>query len=193
MSAAPSPVFEALIVPHRSLSRRGGAILIGALSAISAGMVVRLWLWGAWPAAVFSLIDVPLLLVLLTINWRHARASELIMLTDYQFIVIRTDPAGRRQQTTLPTAWLRVDLQAADAVPHIVLSRQGKTWEVGSFLHALDKASLFDALREALERVRSPRFDNPQLLDGQAPDTSAGPIDLMRSNTRLRIDGSVIL
>ncbi|HBK09188.1 MAG TPA: hypothetical protein DDZ81_25575 [Acetobacteraceae bacterium] len=166
MSARPAPIFEALIVPHRSLTRGGGAIVVGILAAISAGVVLRLWLWGAWPAAIFSLLDVPLLLVLLMINWRRARASELIMMTDHQLIVISTDPAGRRQQMCLPTAWLRVDLQAAEAVPHIVLTSQGKTWEVGAFLHDLDKRSLFDALRDALERARNPRFDNPQLREG---------------------------
>ncbi len=165
MSAAPSPVFEALIVPHRSLTRRGGAVIIGALAAVSAGMVVRLWLWGAWPAAMFSLVDVPLLLLLLTINWRRARASELIILADHRLVVIKTDPSGRRTQIALPTAWLRVDLESADAIPHIVLTSRGKAFEIGSFLHDLDKRSLFDALRDALERVRSPRFDNPQLRE----------------------------
>ena len=165
MSTAPSPVFEALIVPHRSLSRRGGAVLISALAIISAGMMLRLWLWGAWPAAIFSLVDVPLLLVLLAINQRRARASELIMLADHQLIVIKTDPSGRRQQISLSTAWLRVDLESPDAVPHVVLTSRGKAFEVGSFLHDLDKRSLFDGLRDALERARNPRFDNPQLQE----------------------------
>ncbi len=165
MSAASSPVFEALIVPHRSLSPRGGAILIGAFAVVSAGMVVRLYLWGAWPAAIFSFLDVPLLLVMLMINWRRARASELIMLADHQLVVTKTDSAGRRQQTTLPTAWLRVDLQSADAIPHVVLTSRGKAFEVGSFLHDLDKRLLFDTLHDALERAQSPRFDNPQLRE----------------------------
>lgn len=165
MSAVPSPVFEALIVPHRSLSRRGGAVLIGALATISAGMMVRLWLWGAWPAAIFSLLDVPLLLILLAINQHRARASELIMLVDHQLVVIRTDSLGRRDQIALSTAWLRVDLESADAIPHVMLTSRGKAFEVGSFLHDLDKRSLFDALRDALERMQSPRFDNPQLRE----------------------------
>ena len=165
MSAVPSPVFEALIVPHRSLSRRGGAVLIGALATISAGMMVRLWLWGAWPAAIFSLLDVPLLLILLAINQHRARASELIMLADHQLVVIRTDSLGRRDQIALSTAWLRVVLESPDAIPRVVFTSRGRAFEVGSFLHDLDKRSLFDALRNALERARNPRFDNPRLRE----------------------------
>lgn len=165
MSTIPAPLFEALIVPHRSLTRRGAAVVVGILAVISAGIVLRLWFWGAWPAAIFSLIEVPLLLGLLMINWRRARASELIMLTDGQLFVTKTDSGGHLQQLSLPTAWLRVDLQAPDAVPRVVLTSQGKTWEVGAFLPEPDKRSLYDSLRDALERARNPRFDNPQLRD----------------------------
>lgn len=166
MSTSRAPVFEALIVPYRSLSRTGGAAFVGVVAVISGGLMLRLWLLGAWPAAILSLIEVPLLALLLLVNWRRARASELIMLTDEKFIVIRTDPAGRRQEATLPSAWLRVDLQAADMVPHVILSSRGRALEIGAFLHEPEKRSLFEALRNALDRLQNPRFDNPQLRDG---------------------------
>lgn len=166
MSAIPAPIFEALIVPHRSLTRKGATIVVGIVAIVSSGIGLRLWLWGAWPAVIFSLIDAPLLLLLLMLNWHRGRASELIMLTEDRFTVIRTDARGSRRQMSLPTAWLRVDMQSADAIPRIVVARQGKTWEVGAFLHDADKRSLFGALRDALDRAHNPRFDNPQLRDG---------------------------
>src|SRR5271168_4100621 len=98
MSAAQSPVFEALIVPHRSLTPRGVALLIGAFLVLSGAIAFRFWLLRAWPVVAFSAFEVPLLVLLLTINRRRARASELIMLDANQLIVIRTDAAGRRRQ-----------------------------------------------------------------------------------------------
>src|ERR1700759_4041672 len=88
-----APVFEALIVPYRSLTRKGVTVLAAALSVLSVAMAVRFWLLGAWPVAGFSLIDLPLAAVLLAINVRRARASELIMLDGGALTVIRTDPA----------------------------------------------------------------------------------------------------
>jgi uncharacterized membrane protein len=165
MSPAQAPVFEALIVPHRSLTRKGVLVVGAALLVLSALVAIRFWLLGAWPVVAFSLVEVPLIVLLLALNLRHARARELIMLDGEALTVIRTDPAGRRQQVSLPSAWLRVDLDAGRGVPHVMLSSHGRGCEVGGFLHEAEKLSLFEALSDALHRIRNPRFDNPQLRD----------------------------
>jgi uncharacterized membrane protein len=160
-----APVFEALIVPHRSLTRKGVMGVVAVLLVLNAVIALRFWLLGAWPVVVFSSLEVPLAVVLLAINMRRARASELIMLDQRQLTVIRTDPAGLRKQVSLPSAWLRVDLDAGRGIPRLVVSSRGRDCEVGAFLHEPDKLSLFDALSDAVHRVRNPRFDNAQLRD----------------------------
>ena len=163
MSSAHAPVFEALIVPHRSLTRKGICIVVGLLSALTAAVALRFWLLGAWPVVLFSLVEIPFVILLLAINLRRARASELIMLDSHELNVTRTDPRGRRKQVSLPAAWLRVDLEPGKGIPRVMLSSHGHGCEVGAFLHEPDKVSLFEALRDALYRVRNPRFENPQL------------------------------
>jgi uncharacterized membrane protein len=165
MSLSEAPVFEALIAPHRSLPIRGVFIVVGVLTVLTVLIALRFWLWGAWPVLAFSLVEIPLLVALLAINYHQARASELIMLDTTRLTVIRTDPAGRRRQDSLQTAWLRVDLNATDGVPRILLSSHGRHCEVGAFLHEPDKVSLCDALKAALYRVKNPRFDNAQLRE----------------------------
>ncbi|WP_256367314.1 DUF2244 domain-containing protein [Acidisphaera sp. S103] len=160
-----APVFEALIVPHRSLTRKGVMTVIAVLTVFSAAVALRFLLLGAWPVAAFSLLEIPLVCGLLAVNVRRARASELIMLTAQEITVIQTDPAGRRKQMSLPSAWLRVQLDAGRGIPRVVLSSHGRDCEVGAFLHEPDRLSLFDALRDAVHGVRNPRFDNPQLRD----------------------------
>jgi uncharacterized membrane protein len=166
MSSGQAAIFEALIVPHRSLTRKGVLIVFAILLVSNAAVALRFWLLGAWPVVVFSLLEVPLAVLLLAINIRRARASELIMLNDRELTVIRTDAAGRRKQISLPSAWLRVDLEAKRDSSHVVLSSHGRACEVGAFLHEPAKLSLFDALSDAVYRVRNPSFDNPQLRDG---------------------------
>jgi uncharacterized membrane protein len=160
-----APVFEALIVPHRSLTRKGVLVVVGTMLVLSTAVAARFLLLGAWPVAAFSLIDVPLVVLLLAINLRRARASELIMLSAEALTVVRTDPSGRRQRVSLPSAWLRVDLEAGRGAPRVVVSSRGRGCEVGGFLHEPEKRSLFEALSDALHRARNPRFDNPQLRD----------------------------
>ena len=176
MSSAEAPVFEALIVPHRSLSRRGTKFLVGGLAAATALVGIRFWLWGAWPVLAFTVVEVPLLVVMLALNLRRARASELIMLDSSELTVIRTDPSGRRKRDSLPAAWLRVDLEATKGIPRVMLSSHGRGCEVGAFLHEPERISLFESLNAALYRAKHPSFENPQLqVDASATEGDAVP------------------
>lgn len=164
--SADALIFEALIVPYRSLSRKGLAVVVGILSAATAAVALRFWLLGAWPVMAFSLVEAPLILLLLTINSRRARARELIMLDAYELTVIRTDAGGRQERVSLPSAWLRVDLDTGRGMPRLLMSSRGRRYEIGAFLHEPEKRSLFEALRVALRRAQHPQFDNPQLREG---------------------------
>jgi uncharacterized membrane protein len=163
MSPAQAPVFEAFLVPYRSLTRRGAITVVALLIVLSSTAALRFWLLGAWPVTVFCLLESPLFVLLLLVNLHRARASELVMLNAREITVIQTDPAGRQQRISLPSAWLRIELEAANGASRVVLSSHGRGCEVGAFLHEPDRMSLFEALRDALHGVRNPRFDNPQL------------------------------
>ena len=165
MSSAPAPVFEAFIVPHRSLTRKGVLAVVGGLVLLTAAVAFRFWLLGAWPVVAFSVVEAPLVVLLLIINLRQARASELVMLSAQTLTVVRTDPTGRRQQASLPSAWLRIDLDPGPGTARVMASSHGRSWEVGAFLHESERLSLFAALSDALYGLRNPRYDNPQLRE----------------------------
>jgi uncharacterized membrane protein len=140
-------------------------IVVSAVVVMTSAVALRFWLLGAWPVLMFAFVEIPLVVVLLTLNMRQARANELIMLDATQVTVVRTDPAGRRRQEILPAAWLRVVLNATNGTSSVVLTSQGRICEVGAFLHEQDKTSLFKSLETAIHRVNNPRFDNPQLRE----------------------------
>lgn len=159
-------LFEAVIVPHRSLSPRGLRILIGVICGLSGLTVLRFWLIGAWPVAGFSLIEIGLAVFLLRLNARRARASELVLLTEAGLRVVRTDMHGRREELRLPGFWLNVVLRERPGrVPALLLGAGGKELEIGASLGEQAKGDLANALRDALDRWRNPRFDNPQLRE----------------------------
>jgi uncharacterized membrane protein len=163
------PVFEALIAPHRSLTNRGSLILMAVLAVASAAIALRFWFLGAWPVMAFSLVEVSLAVLLLTLNRRYARAREFIKLDAAEITVVQTDHHGRRRSFSLPCAWLQVRLETIGSQGSRVLLRShGRGQEIGAFLHEPEKLSLFEALRDALQAVRQPRFDNAQLQESQA-------------------------
>jgi uncharacterized membrane protein len=161
-----APVFQAMIVPHRSLSRRGLVFVMLALAlvcCINVTVSVRIH---AWPVGGFAGIELFVAGFLLRRNARDARASEFVMLSDAGLRIVRTDVRGRRQERLLAPGWLNVDLQDRPGrVPALLLCTHGRSEEIARALGEDEKRDLAAALAEALHRWRNPRFDNPQLRD----------------------------
>jgi uncharacterized membrane protein len=159
-------IFEAVIVPHRSLSRRGLRILLGVIvvaCSINAAVFVTI---GAWPVGGFTGVELLLAAVLLRLNATSARASEIVLLTSDALRVIRTDPKGGRVEHVFAPAWLTVTLEDRPGrVPGLWLGQRARHVEIGGSLGEAEKRDLARSLGEALYRWRNPRFDNPQLAD----------------------------
>jgi uncharacterized membrane protein len=159
-------LFEALIVPHRSLTKRGMWWVTGSLAGLALLIGVRFWMLGAWPVLPFGAIEVGLVLLMLLVNARQARGSELILLTEAELRIVRTEPSGKRRAKVLPAGWLSVSLQERDGrVPKLMLTRYGISEEIARALGEVEKRDLAASLKRALHRARNPVFDNPQLRD----------------------------
>jgi uncharacterized membrane protein len=159
-------LFEALIVPHRSLTKRGMWWVIGSLAGLALLIGARFWMLGAWPVLPFGALEVGLVVVMLRVNTRQARGSELILLTETELRIVRTEPSGQRREKTLPATWLSVSLEERNGrVPRLLLSRYGISEEIGRALGEAEKRDLATSLIRALHRARNPVFDNPQLRE----------------------------
>lgn len=168
-------LFEALIVPHRSLSAAGRRWLMLALVGLCGLVALRFWLLGAWPIIPFCGLEAAGVLFLMYLNGRRARASELVMLSADRLRVVRTTPSGKRSEVTLSSAWLNVTLEeAAGRVPRLLLGLRTRQVEVGAALGEAEKRELAAALEVALYQARNPRFDHQHLaVDRLMPP--AGP------------------
>jgi uncharacterized membrane protein len=156
--------FEAVIVPHRSLSARGMRRLLAVLCLLSGGTAAGFMWLGAWPVGGFAGLELVLAAFLFRLNARAVRESELVMLSDSGVRIVRTDQAGRRRESVLPAAWLSIRLlERAGQVPALTLVSRDISIEIGRALGESEKRDLAQALEAALERWRNPRFDNPQL------------------------------
>ena len=164
MNAEPC-FFEAVIVPHRSLSPRGLKILIGAICLLSVCSTLVFWFLGAWPIAGFNGVEITAALLLLRYNARAVRANEVILLSASSLKVIRTAQDGSRSEQAVSPAWINVHLQDRPGrVPGLFLAAHGTRLEVGASLGEPEKLDLAAALKDALHQWRNPRFENPQLL-----------------------------
>jgi len=164
MESGGALLFEAVIVPHRSLTPRGLRILLAVITAAVALTALRFWLIGAWPVVAFSVIEVGLILWLIRLNVLQARGSELVLLSEHNVRIVRTDPKGNRQERVLPSAWMNVILEESPGrIPRLLLHVRHHREEIGKVLGEVAKRELAQSLRGALHNARNPRFDNAQL------------------------------
>ncbi len=162
--------FEAVIVPHRSLSPRGLRLLAGALGLLSAGVATGLWIAGAWPVIGFTGLEAALAIWLLRRHALGAQSSEILLLSDGMLRIVHVDPRGGRAEQLVETGWLRADLEERPGrTPALFVRSRGTKVEVAQALGEDEKRALASALQEALNRQRAPVFDNPQLRSFTPP------------------------
>lgn len=158
------PLFEAVIVPHRSLSARGLWWLVATICGLSAATSTLFWWLGAWPVMGFSGVEVLAAILLIRHHAQGVRAREQVWLRPDALQLRRTDQRGRSQDWRLSPAWLRVVVQErGEGAPGLYLAARGRRMEIAARLSEAEKRDLAEALRAALHRLHHPRFDNPQL------------------------------
>jgi len=160
----PPIVFEAEIVPHRSLSPRGIYIVLGFVFTVSLSVTTMFWWLGAWPIAGFNGGEILLAAALLHQHARSRREREVLRLSEGGLCIERFDIDGGRSEVFLPAAWLNAHLEEKPGrVPSLFLTTGGRREEIARVLGEPQERDLAEALRAALYRLRHPIFDNPQL------------------------------
>lgn len=145
-------LWQAELVPHRPLSRRGQTIIVGLASGVSLAIGLVFYLAGAWPVVGFLGLDV----VLLWWALRHNQAgqqSERISITPHELIVERRERGRGGTETRLIRQWVRIVLEEdADRSlvgPLYLVSKELRV-EIGRFLGAVERQDLARQLRLAL-------------------------------------------
>jgi uncharacterized membrane protein len=155
--AADAPIFEASLVPHRSLSNRGALILVAAVSLIWAVMSVSFLAMGAWPVLAFFGLDIVLLAWLVWLNVRDARRREEVSVSRTTLEVRRFAPNGLRRElhrfNPLGTR-LNVERHEEFGVMKLTLAARDKQLTIGDFLNPDDKESFAKAFSAALAQAK---------------------------------------
>jgi uncharacterized membrane protein len=150
-------LFDAVLQPHRSLSRSGFLTLMAAVVVISFTAGVAFMMMGAWPVFGFFGLDAALVFLAFKINYRSARMYETVRLTEEKLTVVRVNSSGRVQRWSFQPYWLRVNM---DDPPRedskLVLTSHGKSLVIGSFLSPDERIEFARALESELHKLREP-------------------------------------
>jgi uncharacterized membrane protein len=153
---APPLHFNALITPHRSLSMRGFAILIGIVAAVNFASGVLFMAKGAWPVFGFCGLEVVAVWWAFRANYRSARAHETVQLSDDELRVRRVDAKGHARAFSFQPYWVRLALrEEPDESTHLHLTSHGRRLEVAAALSVPERADFARALERALAKLRN--------------------------------------
>jgi uncharacterized membrane protein len=148
--AAESGQVTLLLAPNRALSRDQVRRLVWELG-IAALLVAALAAWGGDVfAPLFTLIEIPVLVIAFWAVWRSGDRRERITLDTDQVRIEQLPPKGRAA-STFPAAWTQVRvMERGDGHRHVVLAAQGREQEVGLCLGDDERMQLSRWLRTLL-------------------------------------------
>jgi uncharacterized membrane protein len=157
-SSTPSP-FRAVLLPHRSLGRKGFLVFMGVVSGLSFFTGLAFYMLGAWPVIGFLGLDVFLIYIAFRLNYHAARIYETVHLTDTELRVTRVYPSGRADSWSFNPYWARLELVEEETGGNRLSVRShGRELRFGSFLTDDEKRSFAEALRTALHDLRGVRI-----------------------------------
>ena len=168
-----------MLTPNRSLGRVGFLAVMTGVIAVSLGLGIHFFLQGAWPVLGFFGLDIALLYLAFRLSYRAGRLRETIRITRSSVVVRRIQPNGAATEWTFNPYWLRIALDnPGEHGSQITLSSHGRSLIVGWFLAPEERASLAQALREALDEAN--RVPGSEEASGSVPERAgagamAGP------------------
>lgn len=151
------PIFEARLVPHRSLGR-SALIRLGLLMTVLWGGIGLFFLsLGAWPVFGFFGLDLLLFIWLLWLNAREGRTAETVSVSRTLLEVRKHAASGRERVHRMNPFGTRFEVERHEmiGVTNMVLKTRAETVSIGAFLNPADKDSFASALSGALAKARA--------------------------------------
>lgn len=156
-NAADTPIFRALLTPHRSLGRTGFRVLMGIMVAASLICGLFCIAIGAWPIFGFFGLDVLILYIAFKVNYRSGRASEEVSVSRTSLDIRQVAPSGKTREHHFNPYWARFAVSRHEeiGITRMAVEAQGQQVQIGSFLNPDDRESFAKAFGRALATARA--------------------------------------
>jgi uncharacterized membrane protein len=149
-------VFTAELRPHRSLGRVGFRVLMGLAVAVTAINVIFFLATNALPVAMFFGLDLALLYGAFWLNYRAARAKEVVRLSRNHLDIQKVSPAGRVRASRYNPFWARFDVARHHefGITDMAVVERNRRTALGKFLGAEERENFAKAFTAALADIK---------------------------------------
>ncbi len=153
MEEKTNTTWRATLTPHRSLTRKGHAILMGVIIGANLAGGVFFLIIGAWPVIGFLGVDVLLVWLAFRSNYAAGRQAERIEITAHELVLEKLWERRPRLELRFSRRWVRVELEIdaeRELIGPLYLRFKGQRTQIASFLGGEERQAFASALRAAL-------------------------------------------
>ena len=157
------------IWPHRSLSKKGFAIVMAALGVLAFSIGLGFFLMGAWPVIGFLGLELLVVWGAFKLNYRAAQRRQTVTADSQIFEVENTYPNGTTESQKLPTAWARLRVTPSEAPDtstriqqKITVASHGVHVPIGEFLHPAETGKLAREVQGMLDQAQAANRNAPE-------------------------------
>ena len=144
-------IFDAEILPARSLSLRGFFLLTGLQIAMGGSLGTFFIAKGAWPVALFLLGGIVLTVIAFAGYYHFNRRVERVRLLRFSLTIEDIDHKGRRTTWCLDPARVKLRLVPEDwPANRLFVINRHKSIEIGRDLSPGERLAIYNALHKAL-------------------------------------------
>ncbi|MCA3623707.1 MAG: DUF2244 domain-containing protein [Methylobacterium sp.] len=151
-----SPVFDAVITPHRSLSPRGLFWLMAFLLFVTTAMSIPFYLLGAWPVLGFLGLDIVLIYLAFRYHNATARAYEQVVVSRIELLLRSVSWRGVVREKCFNPAWARIEREEHPefGTEKIEIVQGCERVEVAAALGREERGEFADAFQKALATAK---------------------------------------
>lgn len=156
ITAGEEPVFTAELKPYRSLGRNGFRWLMALTFLFCFFNAIFFLVTGALPVAMFFGLDFALLYGAFYLNYRSARARELVRMSRLDLSIRKVSPEGLVRESHYNPFWARFDVDRHQefGITGMAVVGEGKRTVLGTFLGPDDRESFARAFTAALAGIK---------------------------------------
>jgi uncharacterized membrane protein len=151
-----TPLFSAVLRPHRSLSLSGFRLVMALVAGASAVASIPFIVMGFWPVAGFYGLDVALLFFAFRANFETQKQSEEIIISPFDLMLRKISEKGETREWHFNPLWTRLVTEEHQefGVMKLALTSRNETVPLGQFLPPDDRGRLIRNVSAALSEAR---------------------------------------
>ena len=149
------------IWPHRSLSKRGFAIVMLVLGSLAFTIGLGFFLLGAWPVVGFLGLEFFVVWLVFKLNYHAAKKNQSVTVTGTEVQINTTYPNGAKESVSYPTAWVKIKVtpQGSPTIKSryqqkITASSHGQSTIIADFIHPAETTHLARHINDMVDRAR---------------------------------------